>query len=129
MVQNHDALGVHAVPLAKLNRDDIVAFRNPANPNQILTERIQQIDTPKGLITVKGDEANSSSQIDYSLLVGRVKYRMGYMGYTLDFLRSRYGLALCVYLPALLIVGQELKQLSATYKRETYRLVGSAHQV
>jgi signal peptidase len=123
-----DLVSVKRVPGSELRTGDVVTFISPLDARETITHRI--IQTPSWQngqhFRTKGD-ANSSPdpQITAKDIVGRVSYSVPLLGYGADFMRRPLGLILVVYIPALIIIGSELKRLAQYYKtRESYVLPG-----
>ena len=75
----------------------------------------------------KGDNTpRNDKPLPMSQIIGKVDYKVAYLGYGLNFLRSPAGLITAVYLPALLIIVLELKRLATHYTKPTYRLLSYA---
>lgn len=121
-VRPGDAVMTRPVKLAGIQPGDILSFYNPQDTTKTLTQRVQQVDRASRTFTPVSDDRKKSQPIDNALLIGKVTYHLRKLGYVLDFVHSRVGLIVGAYLPALFIVGQELKQLAKAYDRPTYRL-------
>jgi hypothetical protein len=122
-LQSGDAVMTRIVKLTDLQPGDIVSFYNPQDTTSTSTVRVGQVDRANRTFTPVSDTNKKSQAVDSSLLIGKVEYRLNKLGYVLNFVHSRIGLIIGAYLPALFIVGQELKQLAIAYDRPTYRLL------
>jgi signal peptidase I len=114
-----DLIEVNRVAMAELAVGDVITFINPHNPKQTITHRIVQVPTPQGhnKIVTKGDaNATADTPIEPSAVIGRVHARVPLVGYGLDFVRHPLGLALIIYVPAIIIVAQELRKLTDHYR-------------
>lgn len=105
---------VQRVPETSLQVGDVITYANEQTPGTTLTHRIVDIKKTNGAqqIIVKGDANNvNDAPIAPSQVVGKVAQSIPGLGRVSDFVRKPLGLALLVYLPALLIVIYELKLL------------------
>lgn len=123
---------VHRTPAADLRPGDVITYTNPADKTQTVTHRLLAVRTnemgsqefiTQGDANTTADEPVSSGQI-----VGVVKQHVPYMGKVTNFILHPLGLALLIYIPALAIIIEEIRRLSAYYRsRESYRLAGYTH--
>jgi signal peptidase len=115
------------VPEFGLRPGDIITFVSPKDAKVTLTHRIVQTPSvTNGYKFVTKGDANmgADSPIDPTLVVGRVEHHIPKLGYLADFVRTPAGLLIIIYVPALLIVGEEIRRLSKYYKsREPWREV------
>lgn len=126
-IRKGDAVVIGEVHKHDLKVGDIVSYRSAADQAVIITHRIVQVEPMWGLIVTKGDNTQRNDKpVPISEVIGKVNIRVTYLGYVLNFLRSPVGLITSVYLPALVIVGLELKRLAGYYRKPTYRLAGYA---
>lgn len=115
-----DAVLVRPVAEDELQVGDVVSFYAADLAGALVTHRVVSV-SESGQVTTKGDNnAQEDAVLDPNLLVGRVGYQFANLGYAIDFVRSRLGLALLVYLPAVLIVAGEARKLVG-YFRPVYR--------
>jgi signal peptidase I len=111
---------VHNVPLETLDKGDVITYKSKNKVGKTVTHRVVEKkgnqNGPKQFIT-KGD-ANPTVDMPVSQhdVVGKVDYYVPFLGEVLDFIRSPAGLLIAIYLPALLVVWQEIKRLAAYYK-------------
>lgn len=122
-----DLVVVRRVPARELAPGDIVTFINPANTKQTITHRIIAV-RGDGSIQTKGDaNAKPDQAIAASMVVGRATRHVPQVGRALDVLRKPLGLAMLIYVPALFVIVDEIRRLSAYYKSQApYRLAGFA---
>jgi signal peptidase len=127
-IRKGDAVVVQPVNPKSLVAGDIISYRSPADQAVIITHRIVRVESTWHLLVTQGDNTSRTDKpVSMDNVVGKVNARIAYAGYALDFLRTPAGLATCVYLPAAVIVGLEMKRLAVHYTRPTYRLVGYRH--
>ncbi|HET6924250.1 MAG TPA: hypothetical protein VFH39_00270 [Candidatus Saccharimonadales bacterium] len=123
-----DAVMTRPTGLAQLHTGDLVSYYDPLQPGNMRTSRVQAVHAAGGSFVPAGAEISQHpADVSASLLIGKVHYRLSYAGYLLDFVRSRLGLVLGVYLPALIILNHEILLLAATYRRQHYRLPVAAN--
>jgi signal peptidase I len=121
-----DLVSVSHVPAGQLAVGDIVTYINPRNKKQTITHRI--IQTPSMVnnqkYIVKGDANRvADAPVDASAIIGKVNMHVPYAGYGVDFVRKPIGLAILIYIPALLIIIDEIRRLSRYYReKEPYAL-------
>lgn len=95
---------------------DIITYRDPdpEKAETIVTHRVMQVlpTEPPSFIT-RGDANDADDPLPLSggNLIGRVYYSVPYIGYLFSFVRTRTGILLLVIVPALLIIGSELRKL------------------
>jgi signal peptidase len=103
-----------------VRRGDIITFRNPRNINQTITHRV--VATPSrttDTFQTKGDANQAADKpIGASAIIGSVEYPIPKLGYVTDFIRRPLGLALLIYVPALLIIAAEMRRLTQYYRKQ-----------
>ncbi len=117
---------VKRVPVNQLAVGDIITFISPTKKNVTVTHRITQLPDKSNnyQFVTKGDaNAISDSSISPKAIVGKVDAAIPYLGGTFDFVRRPQGLILFIYLPALLIIGDEIRKLVAYYKTQMVYIV------
>ena len=123
-----DLVSVKRISTSALQIGDIITFVNPVNHNQTITHRVVELPSlkNKNQIVTKGDaNPGSDRPIQPSSVIGVISYKLPKLGYAVDVIRKPIGLALVIYLPALLIVIGETRRLASYYKsRERYILAG-----
>lgn len=119
-LQPGDAVMVRRVSPDTLVPGDIVSFRSPADPGITITHRVVGLDPDDGKVITKGD-GNRSADVPVAVadIAGRVERRFANAGYLIDGMRSTAGLALGVYLPAVVLTAGELRRL-VRYFRPAY---------
>lgn len=121
LIRPGDAVLVRRVEPDQLAPGDVISFRSPADSRVTVTHRLVEADMARGLLITKGDNnAGVDRPVAASLLVGRAERHFAKAGYAIDLMHSPAGLLAAVYLPALLLVGSELRRLTAWY-RPQYR--------
>jgi len=120
---------VRQVPVSSLHIGDIITYVDPLNARKTITHRIIKTYTiaphVPGFVT-KGD-ANTATDLPIpgGSVQGKVILHVPYAGRALSWTRSWAGIAVLVYLPALLIIIEEIKRLRDHFKATLpYRLAG-----
>lgn len=127
-LQKGDLITVTRVPVGQLAQGDVVTFVNPRNRAQTITHRVMQLpsaENGKKIIT-KGDANDAEdAAIAPGAVVGKVTHRLPFAGHAIDFVRKPLGLLFIVYVPATIIVVQEMRRLARHYKKmQPYRILG-----
>jgi signal peptidase len=103
----------HPSDLGSVNAGDIITFRSPQN-GKFTTHRVISVEnSPSLFFRTKGD-ANASPDpfiVGYQSVVGKVCFNVAYLGYVTLFIKSRLGLILVLYLPALILILIEVKNI------------------
>lgn len=113
-----DLVSVNRVPAGQLAAGDIITYINPANKKQTITHRIIALPSAANYhkFIVKGDaNPTSDAPVDATSIIGKVNMHMPYLGYGVDFVRKPIGLAVLIYVPAILIIVDEIRRLSRYY--------------
>lgn len=117
------------VPAQQLAVGDVVTYTNPnLLKGQPITHRLVQTGTfANGNHFITRGDANpvADPPITARNIIGKASHRVPYLGYGFDFVRRPLGLALLIYIPALIIVMFEIKRLVTYYKtQEPYVAAG-----
>ncbi len=130
MMSKGDMVAVTRTSMSQLAPGDIVTLTNPANTKQTITHRVVELRQAgvgaEAMVVTKGD-ANIAHDVPVPerALVGQVHGHVPYAGFGLGFVRQPLGLLLLIYVPALAVIGVEIKRLAAYYKsREPYMVPG-----
>ena len=94
---------------------DILVYRNPRNESMLVSHKVVGIDY-EGLqpnFQTQGDaNEDPDSYVVYpSYVVGVVKFHIPYLGYFIDFAKTRLGLILLLVLPGVIIIGVEIRNI------------------
>lgn len=99
--------------IASVNTSDIITFRSPLN-GEFTTHRVISVEnSPSLFFRTKGD-ANEDADpfiVGSQSVVGRVCFDIAYLGYVTQFIKSRLGLLFTLYLPGLIIVLMEVRNI------------------
>ncbi|MBI5906500.1 signal peptidase I [Candidatus Saccharibacteria bacterium] len=113
-----DLVSVERVPESQLAVGDVITYVSASNTKRTITHRI--ISKENGKIITKGDANTVADQpITDKYVLGKVHYSLPYAGHAIDFVRKPVGLALIIYVPALIIIIREIILLSEYYKKST----------
>lgn len=102
---------------------DVITFTGGGD--QLTTHRVVEIDDAEGIeFTTRGDanNVNDPNPVPAERLVGRVHGSAPYLGYIIEYLRTRTGLIILVFIPAFLVILFELRNIYL-HLREGDRLV------
>jgi signal peptidase len=114
-------VSVTRVPASQLAVGDIITFIDPYDSHITLTHRLVQTPSANNdyKFVTKGD-ANKvpDTPIRSSAIIGKEQFAIPYAGNVVNFLRQPEGLTLIIYIPALAIVAEELRRLSAHYRSQ-----------
>lgn len=117
---------VREVPPEEISIGDVITFRSQFNEESLTTHRVVDIESNGALkFITQGDanEVNDPNPVAAENLVGKVTGSVPYIGYLLDFVQTRQGLILLIFIPGVLIISYELirivKYIKAGQKEET----------
>ena len=112
------------VRVDSLKVGNIITFKPPTNPNILITHRIYRIvkhDGQEGFMT-KGD-ANTVQDgwiVPASNIVATYDhFTIPYLGYYLDFIKTRMGIALVLIIPGAFLIISQVFSLIRTLRKET----------
>ena len=99
-------------PMSSYQVNDVITFKEAANPQITITHRINAIDIKQGqtYYVTKGD-ANNAVDTDNrpaSSVLGKVIYSIPVLGYVVSFAKTGAGLILLIIIPTLIIIVSEL---------------------
>lgn len=119
-INKGDLVAVNRVPANQLAVGDVITYVSPSNPKKTITHRVVAAPSPQSgsTITTKGD-ANPTTDKPFSpkYVLGKVRFNAPYAGYGVDFVRKPVGLAVLIYLPALIVIIGEIRKLSEHYRK------------
>lgn len=115
-LQPGDAVVVRQVPVAGIHPGDVISFHD-ASDGTVVTHRVVDTDLENGRLYTQGDaNASPDEPLDAGQVVGKAERRIVNAGHVIDFLHSRAGLVVCVYMPAILLVSREFRRLASYYQ-------------
>lgn len=118
-IKKGDLISVKPTPTRDLRVGDVITYSSPVGSNQTITHRIVSISGDmQGRITTKGDANEVADQaVVPAQIVGRVERVVPFVGHLVDLVRHPIGLLLIIYVPALLLITTEMRELIAYYRR------------
>jgi len=98
-------------PASSYSVGDIITFKKGQGEENILTHRIVG-EKEQGFIT-RGDANNvaDASPVRKGAILGKVVLTIPYAAYAANFAHSKFGLILLILIPALLIIGSEVRKI------------------
>lgn len=121
-----DAVMIAPISTQSLHIGDIISYRSlqTAEAEVIISHRLQAIDRRTGALTTAGDALRTPDEpFPPRQVVGRPFAVAPRLGYVLDLLRRPLGLAVAIYLPAIAIIGLEIRRLLRHFGRPRYQLL------
>lgn len=112
------------VSTADLEVGDIILFRRPDNPEQVVTHRITAIDQGPPLAIETGGDANNAADpwsLSDPAVLGRVRFHVPKLGYLVERVDSLAGFVAFLVVPSLLLVAAEM---SVWYRFVRYGAIG-----
>jgi len=105
---------VREVPVEEVTVGDIITFRSQFNEDSLTTHRVVNVESNGDLkFITRGDanDVNDPNPVSAGQVVGRVTGSVPYVGYLLDFVQTRQGLILLIFIPGVLIIIYELTRI------------------
>jgi len=95
-------------PSEAIQVDDIVTFKDPRDPKNLITHRI--VEEKEGVFKTKGDanQAADNWEVSKNDVVGKFLFSIPLLGYAVDFAKKPPGFMLLILLPAILIIVNEI---------------------
>lgn len=102
-------------------KGDIITVFDSANHKITITHRITNLNISNNekFYTTKGD-ANKTEDSEKRLekdIVGKVLLTVPFLGYAVEFARTKYGLILLVIIPAIIIIYKEVDNIKTNFKK------------
>ena len=117
----HTGAVVVEVPESSYKVGDVVTFGKDTRVDIPTTHRLVASRAQEGvlLFSTKGDANNSpdGTEIRQSDIHGKVLFSIPYLGYIIDFVKKPIGLVLIIVLPALFIIGDEIRKIIGEIKK------------
>jgi len=100
---------------------DVITFGSASNKKAPTTHRILEIKNDNGKLSyiTKGDANNApdSSVVKYSTIIGKIIIKVPFVGYGVATAKTPWGFALVIGLPAVIIVGDELRKIFLEFRK------------
>lgn len=110
-------------PVADYEKGDVITFKDATKPKITVTHRIFEATESAGKTAyiTKGDANKSSDTVPVSKdrILGKVVLSLPFLGYPIDFAKTREGLIILIIIPAVVIIYSELMNI----KKESIRLI------
>jgi len=101
---------------------EVITFKSPANPKELITHRIFDIEIRGGKMAyiTKGDanEEPDQRKISKGEIMGKVLFSVPYLGFALNFVKQPLVLALIIIIPAAIIIYDEMKKIQREVKKK-----------
>ena len=100
---------------------DVITFGSDARTKTPITHRIYDVRVIEGNISyiTKGDanEEQDQREIQKRDILGKVLFSVPYIGYAVDFAKKPIGFMLIIIVPAVIIIGDEIKKIWKELKK------------
>ena len=107
---------VRPVAPAEIRNGDIITYRGLGGKEQLVSHRVVTVnDSNQGIsFTTKGDanEATDPNPVAGKNLIGKVILAIPYLGYLMEYVRTKQGVFLVVIIPSMFLLIYELMGLS-----------------
>lgn len=94
---------------------DIITFKDPADPERVITHRVLEINNDNGTLgfLTKGDanDAPDMEPVQGKNVLGKVSFSIPYIGYLTEFTRTKKGIILLLIVPGVIFIITELVNL------------------
>ena len=108
---------------------DIITFRSPVS-GKITSHRVATlVQTAPYSFRTEGD-ANEDMDpfiVPVTNVIGKVTFHISYLGYVIQFVKTRWGMLLTLFVPGLIIIAMEIRniwrELSIVETEKKYRIV------
>lgn len=103
---------------SNLYKDDIIAFKSPDNPNDVIVHRVFSIQEDQ--IKTKGDNNDSvdSWVVTNFQVIGKHVFSIPYLGKLTLFIRTPLGFALIIGIPGLVLLVMQIKKIREGIEEE-----------
>ena len=109
-------------PVSEYKIGDIITFNSASKGGVPTTHRIIEMKVNEGapIYITKGDANNApdTREITEKDIVGKVLLNVPYMGYAVDFARKPLGFMLIIGIPAVAIIGDEVRKIIKEVKKK-----------
>jgi signal peptidase len=120
-----DAVLAREIAANDLRTGQVVSYHSLQNQGTTITHRLMSVNTANGWLTTQGDALDSKDPaFPPQQLIGQATTVLPHGGTLLGIFRSPLGLAVSIYIPALVIFVQESRHLIASMLKRPYRLYG-----
>lgn len=112
-----DVIVIKPVSTAQIKNGDIITFRSSTNSKMIITHRVVDIVNEDGLVfKTKGDANDVVDQSNAAAgdVLGRYTLKIPYLGWVVEFAKTKKGMLSLVLVPGILILLTEFRKLMKT---------------
>jgi signal peptidase I len=114
-IHTGDVVVVRSIPPLEARIGDVVTFRDPEDNQRLITHRLRKVHVSGGTVEMvtKGDANNTTEHWTVSAggRIGKVQYRIPYIGRLFNSLRGRSGGLFLLLIPVVLLGLYELVRL------------------
>lgn len=108
-------IGVKDIVPQNVKIGDIITFRDPEDQNRIITHRVMEIKNEQGQLSfiTKGDanDGKDAAPIPAGNVIGQATFWVPYLGYLVDFAKSKKGIVILLIVPAVVLILSEIRSL------------------
>lgn len=121
---------VKRVPVTSLQVGDVITYINPSHQSQTITHRITNKYLISGRVqgfVTKGDanKYTDDPPVAGGSVVGKVVWHAPYLGSAMRWSKTWFGIALLVYVPAMLLMWEEVQRMTKYLRAKLpYKLYG-----
>ena len=90
------------------SKGDIISFSKDNNPYMVTTHRIDEVKGSNYITKGDANNAPDPGTVSSRNVIGKVVFRLPYLGYPITFSRTKAGYAVLIVVPALIIIIGEL---------------------
>jgi len=109
-------------PVSDYKIGDVITFEQISRTKAPITHRIYDIKITgsQPVYITKGDANNAPDEKERkkSEIIGKVIFDIPYLGYAVNFAKKPIGFALIIIIPALVIIGDEIKKILKEIKKK-----------
>lgn len=120
VLESGDMIFIHSVSSEKIKAGDIITYWT--NNETLITHRVEKIIDENGMLKyrTKGDanQAEDKVWISEDMILGKMVFNIPKGGYVSQFVRSKVGMILLIFLPISIIIGSEVRKRREKAERE-----------
>lgn len=105
---------VREIPPEQVVVGDVITFRRSADTDTLITHRVVEISREDGLRFITRGDANDINDPNPVLadnVIGRVTGSLPYLGYLLNYVQTRQGLIMLIFIPGIIIILFEIRKI------------------
>ncbi|MDR3541171.1 MAG: signal peptidase I [Desulfosporosinus sp.] len=97
------------------NTGDVITFKDPQDLKRVITHRVIEVLQQEKQISyrTKGDANNTDDlkPVPAANIIGQEKFRIPYLGWVLEFAKTKLGVVLLVIIPGILMIIDEFRKI------------------